>query len=121
MYCGQRLSASSLPSRVATASATNIRSNLPRSAVCVISAVSEIRAGVDLRVRVQPGGHVVPGRVKERTELHSLAAAFLVHPISPPEVTRPSAWWVGSVIYRPPGSAACRHQLAGVRPGLIRG
>src|ERR1700730_498887 len=38
-----------------------------------------------------------------------------------PEVTRPSAWWVGSVIYRPPGSAACRHQLAGDRPGLIRG
>src|SRR5215472_16326303 len=26
-----------------------------------------------------------------------------------------------SVIYRPPGSAACRHQLAGDRPGLIRG
>jgi hypothetical protein len=38
MYCGQRDSAESLPSRVATASATKIRSNLPRSAVCVISA-----------------------------------------------------------------------------------
>jgi hypothetical protein len=25
------------------------------------------------------------------------------------------------VIYRPPGPAACRHQLAGDRPGLIRG
>jgi hypothetical protein len=32
---------------------------------------------------VQPGGHVVPGRVKERTELHPLAAALLVHPRSP--------------------------------------
>src|ERR1700680_4537445 len=32
-----------------------------------------------------------------------------------------SAWWVGSVIDRPPGSAACCHQLAGDRPGLIRG
>jgi hypothetical protein len=30
-----------------------------------------------------------------------------------------SARWVGSVIYRPPGSAACCHQLAGDRPGLI--
>jgi hypothetical protein len=35
---GSRARASSLPSRVATASATNIRSNLPRAAVCVISA-----------------------------------------------------------------------------------
>ena len=26
-----------------------------------------------------------------------------------------------SVIYRPPGSTACRDQLAGDRPGLIRG
>jgi hypothetical protein len=34
MYCGQRLSAASFPSRTATASARNIRSNLPRSAVC---------------------------------------------------------------------------------------
>src|SRR3984893_18706912 len=25
------------------------------------------------------------------------------------------------VIYRPPGPAACRHQLAGDRPGLFRG
>ena len=34
------------------------------------------------------GGHVVPGRVKERTELHPLAATLLVHPRSLPEVTR---------------------------------
>jgi hypothetical protein len=34
-----------------------------------LGVMSEIGAGVDLRVRVQPGGNVVPGRVKERTEL----------------------------------------------------
>ena len=55
-----------------------------------LGVVSEIRAGVDLRVRVQPGGHVVPGRVKERTELHRLAAAPLIHPKSLPAVTRAS-------------------------------
>ena len=48
-----------------------------------LGVMSEVRTGVDLRVRVQPTGHVVSGRVKERTELHPLAAAFLVHPRSP--------------------------------------
>jgi len=43
------------------------------------------RAGVDLRVRVQPDGHLIPGRVKERTELDSLTAAVLTHPRSPPD------------------------------------
>ena len=51
--------------------------------LCDLGVMSEIRAGVDLRVRVQPGGHMVPGRVKERTEPHPLAAALLVHPRSP--------------------------------------
>jgi hypothetical protein len=45
-----------------------------------LSVMPEIGAGVDLRVRVQPGGDVVPGRVKERPELHPLAAAPLLHP-----------------------------------------
>src|SRR5437899_10202216 len=112
MYCGQRLSASSLA--VARRHRVGDEHQIELAALSGLrdlGVVSEIRAGVDLRVRVQPGGHVVPGRVKEPTELHPLAAALLVHPRSPPEVTRPSAWWVGSVIYRPPGSAACRHQL----------
>jgi hypothetical protein len=29
--------------------------------------MSEIGAGVDLRVRVQPGRRLIPGRVKERS------------------------------------------------------
>jgi hypothetical protein len=29
---------------------------------------------------VQPSRHVIPGRVKERAELHRLAAALHVHP-----------------------------------------
>src|SRR5438094_2301917 len=49
-----------------------------------LGVMSEIRAGVDLRVGGQPGGHVVPSWVKECSKLHRLAAALLVHPKSPP-------------------------------------
>src|SRR5207244_8019760 len=38
-----------------------------------------------------------------------------------PEMTRPSACFLCSVIYRAPGPTACRDQFAGDRPGLFRG
>jgi hypothetical protein len=46
---------------------------------CDLGVMLKIRAGVDLGFRVQPGGDVVTGWMKERTELHHLAAAFVSH------------------------------------------
>jgi|SRR5215831_19928742 len=85
MYCGQRLSASSLPSRRHRVGDEHQVELAALGGLRDLGVMSEIGAGVDLRVRVQPGSQVVPGRVKERTELHRLAATPLVHAISPPE------------------------------------
>jgi hypothetical protein len=38
--------------------------------LCDLGVMPEIRAGVDLRLWVRLGGYVVPGRMKERTQLH---------------------------------------------------
>src|SRR5215475_12608010 len=88
MYCGQRLSASSLPARRHRVGDEHQIELAALGGLRDLGVMLEIGAGVDLRVRVKPGGYVVPGGVKERTELHRLAAAPLVHLRSPPEVTQ---------------------------------
>src|SRR5271169_1544175 len=44
-----------------------------------LSVMPEICAGIDLRLRVQPGGDVVAGGMKERAEPHHFTAAFISH------------------------------------------
>jgi hypothetical protein len=39
----------------------------------------EIGSGINLRLRMQPGGDVVACRMKESTKLHHLAAALISH------------------------------------------
>src|SRR5215831_16380979 len=47
----------------------------------------EIGAGIDLCVRMQPGRHMIAGRVKERAQMHLLVAALLVHRLPLPGKT----------------------------------
>ena len=80
MYCGQRLSGSRLPSRTANASARNIRSNFAALAhLREFDVVAEVGAGVDLRIRVQPGRDVMPGGMEERAQMHLTARGITLH------------------------------------------
>jgi len=91
MYCGQRLSASSLPSRVATASATNIRSNLPRDIDALVLSLDALAKAIgrnamatadDILVRVGRQSQRVKdrdiGRSQTEYRPHSAAGTILM-------------------------------------------
>jgi hypothetical protein len=41
--------------------------------------MTKIGAGINLRIWVQPGRDMISRRVKERAEMHLLAATFIAH------------------------------------------